>query len=189
MLISYAYVSGYLPHNGVATIEQFVESTVKGANPSEEDQHVHWLTTTVYGMGPDLATVLAVYGAVFDGDLTGWSIGGPSKITSLTGLLERPQGISYSHNKYEGDGSLTRGDLYQTGNSWLLQMPQFQAMYKLGQPADNYDLQLLTEYRYTRFQDSVKNNPYFFNAPFSGVLVQPGAAAFIYRFMANNSAE
>jgi len=32
-------------------------------------------------------------------------------------------------------------------------------------------------------------NPYFFNGPFSGVLVQPAAYTFIYRFMGNKSAE
>jgi len=33
------------------------------------------------------------------------------------------------------------------------------------------------------------NNPYFFNGPFTGVAVQPAAYTFIYRFMANHSAE
>lgn len=54
---------------------------------------------------------------------------------------------------------------------------------------DNYDLQLLTDYRATRFNESINNNPYFFNAPFSGVVAQPAAWAFIYRFMANKSEE
>lgn len=40
-----------------------------------------------------------------------------------------------------------------------------------------------------RFQESISSNPYFFNAPFSGVVVQPAAYTFIYRFMANKSAE
>lgn len=31
--------------------------------------------------------------------------------------------------------------------------------------------------------------PYFFNGPFTGVLVQPAAYTFIYRFMSNKSAE
>ncbi|KAK3618549.1 hypothetical protein LTR22_026342 [Elasticomyces elasticus] len=33
------------------------------------------------------------------------------------------------------------------------------------------------------------NNPYFFNGQFTGVLVKPAAYTFIYRFMANHSAE
>lgn len=70
-------------------------------------------------MGLDLGAFLAVYGAVFDGDLTSWSIGGPPPPGLLGGLLEgvgllgTPQGISGSHNKYESDVSPTRGDLYQ----------------------------------------------------------------------------
>jgi hypothetical protein len=66
-------------------------------------------------MGTDLATFLAVYGAVFDGDLTSWSIGGPptSGLLSSVGLLGVSQGISGSHNKYESDVSPTRPDLYE----------------------------------------------------------------------------
>lgn len=66
-------------------------------------------------MGTDLATFLAVYGAVFDGDLTSWSIGGrpPAGLLSSIGLLGKPQGISGSHNKYESDVSPTRPDLYE----------------------------------------------------------------------------
>lgn len=70
----------------------------------------------VFNMGVDLATILAVYGAVMDGDLTKWSIGGPDSRVGggVLGLLGTPQGISGSHNKYEGDNSPTRGDLYTT---------------------------------------------------------------------------
>ena len=66
-------------------------------------------------MGTDLAAFLSVYGAVFDGDLTSWSIGGPpsSGLLSSLGLLGAPQGISGSHNKYESDASPTRPDLYE----------------------------------------------------------------------------
>jgi hypothetical protein len=66
-------------------------------------------------MGTDLAAFLAVYGAVFDGDLTSWSIGGPptSGLLNLVGFLGTPQGISGSHNKYEADVSPTRPDLYE----------------------------------------------------------------------------
>ena len=65
--------------------------------------------------GADLAAFLAVYGAVFDGDLTSYSIGGPapSLLNLADGLLGTPQGLSGSHNKYEGDNSPTRGDLYE----------------------------------------------------------------------------
>ncbi|KAF2148326.1 Cloroperoxidase [Myriangium duriaei CBS 260.36] len=163
---------GYLPHDGIATIPEFISSTNK-----------------VFGMGVDLGTFLAIYGSVFDGDLTKWSIGGPDSRVSTLGL-GIPQGISGSHNKYEGDASPTRGDLYVSGNDYKLQLKQFEALYDLAiKNGDKVDLQLLTDYRYTRFQEGITGNPYFFNAPFSGVLAQPAAWTFIFRFMGNKSAE
>lgn len=88
---------GYLPHNGIGTIEDFINGTQEA-----------------FGMGVDLATFLAIYGAIFDGDLTRYSIGGPyPSLLNLNGLLGAPQGLSGSHNKYEGDVSPTRGDLYE----------------------------------------------------------------------------
>jgi len=42
----------------------------------------------VFGMGLNLAIFLSTYGAVLDGDLTSWSIGGPPGDASLLpGLL------------------------------------------------------------------------------------------------------
>ena len=77
-----------------------------------------------------------------------------------------------------------------SGNDYLVQLKQFTALYELGQQNGNsVDLDVLTNYRVTRFQESIDNNPYFFNAPFSGVLASPAAWSFIYRFMANKSAE
>ena len=66
----------------------------------------------VFGMGQDMSTFLAVYGAVMDGNLISWSIGGP--VASLGGVGNvQPLSMSGSHNNYEGDVSPTRGDLYQ----------------------------------------------------------------------------
>ncbi|APA15984.1 hypothetical protein sscle_16g107540 [Sclerotinia sclerotiorum 1980 UF-70] len=164
----------YIPHNGVATVSQFVQGTYD-----------------VFGMGVDLGAFLSIYGAVFDGDLTSWSIGGPpsSSLLSSVGLLGKPQGISGSHNKYECDVSPARGDLYQYGNDYKLVMSQFEEMYALPLGPNGYDLSVLTPFRATRFQQSIDNNPYFFNAPFSGIAVQPAAYTFVYRYMANKSSE
>lgn len=78
---------------------------------------------SAYGMALDLATFLAVYGTVFDGDslsLTpGYSIGGPAYVgpsvggaLSGLGILRTPSGLSGSHNNYEADTSAARGDFY-----------------------------------------------------------------------------
>ncbi|CZR61858.1 uncharacterized protein PAC_11755 [Phialocephala subalpina] len=165
---------GYIPHNGVATIQQFIDGTYD-----------------VFGMGNDLGGFLALYGAIFDGDATKWSIGGPAPSVGNPGILGTPQGISGSHNKYESDVSPSRPDLYQYGNDYKVIISQFQQMFDLQPDAAtaNYDLSVLTPFRAMRFQQSVEKNPYFFNGPFSGVLVQPAAYTFIYRFMGNKSAE
>jgi len=147
----------------------------------------------------DLAGFLALYGAIFDGDLTRWSIGGPDArvgvplLGSPLGLVGTPQGISGSHNKYEADVSPTRGDLYQVGNDYELVLSQFTNFYAYQASVDpslqNFDIGVQTSYRVRRFQESVTENPYFFNNFFSGVLVQPAAYTFQFRFMANHSQE
>ena len=69
-------------------------------------------------------------------------------------------------------------------------MPQFKELYKMGQAAgDQYSLATLAAFRSKRFDNSIATNPYFFNGPFSGILVQPAAFEFIYRFMGNKSQE
>ncbi|KAH7329914.1 Chloroperoxidase [Rhexocercosporidium sp. MPI-PUGE-AT-0058] len=166
---------GYIPHNGVATIQQFIDGTY-----------------AVFGMGRDLGGFLGLYGALIDGNLARWSIGGPTPaVPNALGLLGTPTGISGSHNKYEADASPTRPDLYEYGNDYKVIIPQFQEMFDLQPDAAtaNYDLSVLTPFRATRFQQSIERNPQFFNAPFAGVVVQPAAYTFIYRFMGNKSAE
>lgn len=167
---------GYLPHNGVATIQQYIEAT-----------------NTVYGMGLDLSTFLAIYGAVFDGDLTSWSMGGEASTALPLGLLTQPRGLDGSHNKYESDASPTRGDLYLYGNAFDARLDQWTQMYALQDGVDDdaadYNLEVLTPFRNNRNLDSRARNPYFFSAPFAGVAVQPAAYTFIWRFMANHSAE
>jgi len=91
---------GYIPRNGVGTITDFTNGM-----------------SAAYGMGLDLSTFLSAYGAVFDGNLQGYSIGGPTPLNqfpldNLLGLVGEPKGLSGSHNKYEADTSATRGDLY-----------------------------------------------------------------------------
>lgn len=143
----------------------------------------------VFGMGVDLSTFLAIYGAAVDGDGLKWSIGGPDSRVGLSDLLGKPQGISGSHNKYEGDGSPTRCDLYQCGNAVDLNMELFQQLYDSGKAEDNYDLQLLTDLRTDRVKQCKDENPYCFFAPFAGVIAQPAAWSFVYRFMSNKSEE
>lgn len=143
-------------------------------------------------MGNDLSSFLATYAAVSSGNLTSWSIGGPTSKSGLlaqTNLVSAPQGLSGSHNKYETDVSPTRGDLYTSKNAYQLNMTQFNALYNLALGSSGYDLSVLTPFRAARFNQSINTNPRFFNGPFSGVAVQPAAYTFIYRFMSNKSSD
>lgn len=164
--------SGFLPRSGYATIQQFID-----------------VTTSVVGMGEDLAGFLAILGALIDsGDLQAWSIGGTPPPGVGGPLAQGGNGLIGSHNKYENDVSPTRPDLYQAGNNYITQASQFQELINVS-PGGVVTLDSLTTHRSNRFDSSIANNPYFFNAPFPGLLVQSAAFTFIYRFMANHSAE
>lgn len=160
----------FLPHNGYATIAQFIDVTEK-----------------VVGMGTDLAAFLSILGAAIDGDLTSWSIAGTPPSGVGGPLASKGNGLTGSHNKYESDASPTRPDLYESGNDYKTVGEQFQQMIDASPGSVTIDS--LTSFRSSRFDTQVANNPYFFNGPFSGVLVQPAAYTFIFRFMANHSAE
>ncbi|GIZ39139.1 hypothetical protein CKM354_000253000 [Cercospora kikuchii] len=153
---------GYLPRNGIASIEQFTEGTRR-----------------VFGMAPDLGGFLARYGAIVDGNGTHWSIGG------------RPRtGISGSHNNYETDSSPCRADLNQYGSNGELILSQFRNLYNRQSGASaNYNLEVLRAFRKDRYQESINKNPYFAYLPFGGIEVSQAAFTFIYRFMSNKSAE
>ncbi|KAF2212220.1 hypothetical protein CERZMDRAFT_59140 [Cercospora zeae-maydis SCOH1-5] len=153
---------GYLPRNGIASIDQFIEGTNK-----------------VFGMDRDLAEFLARYGAWVDGNGTAWSIGG------------RPRtGIGGSHNNYETDSSPCRADLNQYGSNGELIVSQFRNLYnRQSGPNANYNLEVLRDFRRHRYHESIEKNPFFAYLPFGGIAVSQAAFTFIYRFMGNKSAE
>ncbi|KAJ4465071.1 Chloroperoxidase [Lentinula aciculospora] len=171
---------GYIPHDGNTTIDQ----VVKGAYE-------------VFGMGRDLALALAVYSTALDGDITtlSFSIGeGYLDSGSILSPVLSQNGLTGSHNNFEADVSPTRGDLFEYGNNHDVQMIQFSQLYNLqsniSDPSqDNYDIPLLTSFRASRFQQSIENNPDFFNGPLTGIFVQPAAYQFIFHFVANKSEE
>jgi hypothetical protein len=130
----------FLPHNGYATIDQFIDAT-----------------NSVAGMGRDLGLVLAAYGAVIDGSGLAWSIGGkPTAAQAING----GNGITNSHNKYESDASPTRPDLYEAGNDYKEVASQFQQMVDAS--PGSITIESLTSFRSQRFDTQIANNPYFF---------------------------
>jgi len=165
---------GFLPRNGYATTQQFIDAT-----------------TEVVGMGSILSGFLSLLGSAIDGDLTAWSIGGTPPPGVGGPLARYGNGISGSHNKYEGDASPTRGDLYDPASGaddYSTVASQFQDLINYC-PGGFVTIDCLTAFRSHRFDQQVGRNPYFFNGPFTGVLVQPAAYTFIFRFMANHTAQ
>lgn len=76
-----------------------------------------------------------------------------------------------------------------SGDGYSLQVDRFQQLWDLGKEDDNYDLPAITQGRVNQFQHSVETNPYFFYAPFSGMIANPAAWVFIYRLFGNKSEE
>lgn len=166
---------GYLPRNGIATIAQ----TASGLQ-------------ALYNMQPALAVALAAYAVATDGNVVEgvWSIGGPLPNTILGNLLGTGQGISYSHNSYEGDASIGRNDAYtNNGDAHSLNITKFEKVYAVGGPEDRYTLDKFRA-RFEEVQDeSIANNPYYFTGAFSTVVVVPAAYNFVINFMSNHSKE
>ncbi|KZT41735.1 Cloroperoxidase [Sistotremastrum suecicum HHB10207 ss-3] len=166
---------GYFDRSGVVTFTQSVSAL-----------------TSVLNLGIDTAIALVTYSIAIIGDpiaLT-WSIGG-SYPSSIPLILPRPGGIDASHNNYESDASVTRGDSYlHNGDVWSVQLATFKKLYALQDGPDaDYTKDVLIQHRKNTFDYSVQNNPHFFFAPFSGLVVATAAHNFVAYFFANHSAE
>jgi hypothetical protein len=139
---------------------------------------------TLYGLAEDSCIFLSVVAIGLGGDpLTNtWSIGAgfPNALGLQTG------GIVATHNKYEGDSSVTRGDAYlNDGKVGVWQARSWEHLYATGETYSWNEVANQSDY-VTRW--SVENNPYYFSAPFSG-LVAPAAHNFVIHFMSNHTAE
>lgn len=141
-------------------------------------------------MGADLAGFLAAYAVIMDGDIITqtWSIGGPQPVPLSLGYA--PQGISYSHNKYEGDTSIGRNDAYlNNGDAHSLNVTRFAQAYETGLSDNRYTLDRFRQDFGRNQYFSIRNNPYYFAPLFSTTLVAPAAYNFVINFMSNHSAE
>ncbi|CAE6453669.1 unnamed protein product [Rhizoctonia solani] len=169
---------GYLPHNGVTNL---IQAAI--------------VCNKVFGMGLDISTVLSTIAVVFDGNpiTTQWSIGGSPGGLVLPPLLSAPQGLSGSHNKYEGDSSPTRSDAYMNnGDAASMNLAYFKQLYDLlpeEDPKANFDYDIIVKNRALRLNTSLSENPHFFYGPFSGLIASAAAHAFVTRLMSNYSAE
>jgi hypothetical protein len=141
----------------------------------------------LYGMSPDLAGILAAYAIAIDGDLVSmtWSIGGPQPGVAL---LDSGQGISYSHNKYEGDSSIARCDAYiNGGDAHSLSPTRFTYAFEAGMDNDRYTFDKFDRAFAKNTIRSINQNPYYFAPLFSTTLVSPAAYNFVIAFMSNHT--
>ncbi|CAG8091064.1 unnamed protein product [Penicillium salamii] len=151
----------------------------------------------VYGMGVDLATILAIMGTVWTGDPLSldprFSIGGRDTgvnnlLNNLGGLLGEPQGLIGSHNFIESDSSNTRDDLYVTGNSHTLNMDKFMAWYNMSTDG-TFDMDLMAKRAKIRFDESIQTNPDFYYGPVTGLIARNAGYLFSGRLFRNHSIE
>ncbi|KAH7336707.1 Chloroperoxidase [Rhexocercosporidium sp. MPI-PUGE-AT-0058] len=173
---------GYIGRDGVTTVIEATSAINK-----------------VYGMGIDLAGILALLATVFVGDIVSlnpsFSIGGETKkvqniLGNALGLLGTPRGLEGSHNIIESDSSNTRNDLYVTGDVSTLQMDQFMEWYNMStDPVGNYSMDLASERAMIRFEQTVAENPYFYYGPYTGMLARNAGFIFAGRLFANYSPE
>ncbi|KXT17383.1 hypothetical protein AC579_3877 [Pseudocercospora musae] len=154
------------------------------------------MTNKVFGMGTDVALLIAVMGTYFAGNPVQqmFSIGGPdSRIqpplgqSGHGGLLGQPQGIDYSHNLIEADSSATRHDLYETGDAWTVDIELFKQMYYSvpeGQLITAHDM---ARYKALRFKQSIATNKFFYHGPYTGAIASNAGYLFAARLFANHS--
>lgn len=100
---------GFLPHNGIATIQQSKLPSLRQITVLMPSIAISGLSEA-YSFGDEFAAALAVVAIALTGDpiTETWSIGGPYSGGLLSGLLTNPEGISFSHNSYESDASPAR---------------------------------------------------------------------------------
>jgi hypothetical protein len=170
---------GYLSRDGVPGFLEVIEA-------------IH----NVFGMGIDLATVIATMGLVGAGNPLslnpGFSIGGKSPksqnlLGGLLGLLGTPRGLEGSHNYIESDSSNTRDDLYVTGDASTMNMTLFMEIYdSIG---DGMDMEALGDRAAKRLEESIATNPLFYYGPYTGLLVRNAGFAFGGRLLSNHTKE
>ncbi|KAI1342939.1 Chloroperoxidase [Xylariaceae sp. FL0016] len=171
---------GYISRDGVVSMVEVIAAV-----------------NTVYGMGIDLITVLAVMGTAFTGNPLslnpGFSLGGPSSksnniLGNLGGLLGTPRGLAGSHNLIEADSSGTRDDLYVTGNAHTMNMTLFEMA--LDSAEDGVlTMDLFAKRAADRFDESISINPYFYYGPYTGLVARNAGYLFNARLLSNHSVE
>lgn len=125
----------------------------------------------------------------------GFSIDGTSPkvknlLGNLLGVLGEPQGIGRSHNLIESDASLTRDDLYLTGDASTMNMTKFLRLFDRANPETNViSIDEVVQHSVEGLQDCIANNPYCWYGPYTGMIARNAGVAFTVRLLANHSVE
>lgn len=156
---------GYLPRNGYVNYGQVVDATARGFN-----------------MGADLATVLAVFAILADGDIAteSWYLG--TDPNSDVGGLNR-------HSTVEADISPNREDYYLgCGDNHHVSSRLFQqnVKYAAASADKQFTIPVMAQQYAANSKFSQKYNPYLYYFPFPSI-VSLGAFAFYPNFFSNGT--
>ena len=114
-----------------------------------------------------LATVLNVMGTVWTGDpisltpgfsLDTYTPAVQNLLGNLLGLLGEPRGIGRSHNWLEADASLTRDDLYVTGNASTMNFDKFMNLYNRAEANGVISTNSVIEHSIEAIDESITTN-------------------------------
>ncbi|EQL03987.1 oxidase [Ophiocordyceps sinensis CO18] len=173
----------YIPHDGVVNSFQVI-----------------FAMNRVYGVALDLGAILSGLATIWAGVPVSidprWSINGTSPKSSnifhnLLGLAGEPRGITAGHNLLESDSSNTRGDVYETGqvgDNFRLRLPRWVEWYNMSpDPVGDYNLRVMSKRGAKTFEDSKRDNPFFWRGPVSGLIISNGVLALPPALLSNHS--
>ncbi|KAF2023096.1 Cloroperoxidase [Setomelanomma holmii] len=166
---------GYIPHSGITSFAEVVNAI---------NQSI------------DLALILDFMGTVWTGNPLslnpGFSIGGPAAdnlLGNVLGLIGDPRGLQGSHNWIESDSSLTRDDLYDTGNAWTMNLTLFRDIYDRADEEGVISMDLLADQAARRWAYSIAHNPNFYYGPVTGMVSRNARHFFLGRLLSNHTSE
>jgi hypothetical protein len=100
-----------------------------------------------------------------------------------------PRGLQGSHNWIESDSSLTRDDLYVTGDAWTMNMTLFRDIHDRADENGVISMDLLADQAARRWEYSVSHNPMFYYGPITGMVSRNAGYFFLGRLLSNHTAE
>lgn len=74
-------------------------------------------------------------------------------------------------------------------NVWEMDMGRFEQLMSKPLGPHGIDLTVLQPFRLENLRDSIKNNPYFWQGPYTKLAIEPATYIFTYRFFGNWSAD